>query len=265
MNTWINLTYFNDEDIDVDEEIRQFEEEWEEPDEEDTPEVEEEETPEVEEGSEPESEPEAGEEEEEPEGEETPAQFDTQKQNQAFRDMRQQLEQERKYADVVRRIAKQQGVSEDQIIQNFEQKQMEREAKEQNVPVEMLERVKRLEKDKEQLETQTFQKDFNNNVEKTKEEFGLGDEDIKKVFSAYKENGWNPKEVSFDQAYKLSNFDTILEKRVEAEKQKQLEAKRKRKNGATIPDGKGGSPKTNTGNLSDEEHDDILKEMGLEL
>lgn len=243
-----NLQFFAEvdpeEEFDLDSFEKEFEEKWEEPEEEveeETPEQEEEEeeeTPEEEEESEPEQQ------EEEP-------QFQNEKQNRAFADMRRQLEEAKKYQGFLNQIAEQNGMTPDDIMKQYEERQIENQAKETGVPVEFMKRLNSLEQENEISKQREFETRFNTEVSQVVEKHGLKQEDVDKVIDYMAENRLDPRvtPVKFEDAYFLANKDTILAKEREQANQEYLSNKKKRQNTSAVPSGTSDSPNTEAADI----------------
>ena len=253
----LNLQFFNDggeSPIDLgDEELNQqyaeFEKEWNEQEQQ-----EEEETT-------------STDDEQEQQEEETTSTDDEQQQdhktNEAFKRMREELEEKSKYAKVIEEIAKQYGVSPEKIIERFEQQKLEQQAKEQNVPVDVLQRMNKIEQENQQLREEMHSKEFNAEVEAAKEKYELSEQEIKETIDFMGKKNF-PVGFSFEDAYKLQNHDKIVEQEKEKAQQEYLENKKKRQEKSDQVDTKGQSPKTSSNEvLTDDEYKSILKDMDI--
>lgn len=257
-----NLQFFGDDDFDLESFQAEFESNWT-----DEPIEELEETEDIvyEEVENPVEEPEVPNEvepsETEPQ-EETP-QFQTQKQNEAFANMRKQMQEAKKYQDFLARIAEESGTSPEDLMKQYEERQLEQQAEQRGVPVDILKRLNALETENKTVKEQAFAEKFNMQVESTKEKYKLNDEDLGKVFDYMAQNGLDPQQVPirFEDAYFLANRDNILKQTEEKAKQSYLAEKKKRQNSSAPPIGTSDSP-NNPDSVSDEEVLQALKDLG---
>lgn len=170
---------------------------------------------------------------------------DTQKRNRAFADMRKKAEENQKYADFINQLAEQNGVAPQEIIERFEQRKLEQEAEKQNVPVDVLKRLKTLEEENRQVKESSFVEKFNAEVESVISQHGLRDEDVQQVFSYMHEKGLvvdGKPTIPFEDAYFLANRPNIIQREVEKSRQQELAEKRKRQTSSAIPSGNSVSP-----------------------
>jgi hypothetical protein len=140
----LDLQLFADgeDDLDLDSMMEEFESEWNDEDE----------VEETEESTPTDDESQDAEEQEETQTEETtnPNDSDEHKRNQAFQTLRQQAEENKKYADFINRLAQDSGVSPEEILNRYQERQLEAEAEQQNVPVDVLKRLNTLEQENSQ-------------------------------------------------------------------------------------------------------------------
>jgi hypothetical protein len=168
---------------------------------------------------------------------------DQHKRNQAFADMRKKAEENEKYAVFLKTLAEERGMSPDDILKQYEESKLQKEAEEQNVPVDVLKRLRSLESENSQAKQEAFVSRFETQIEKTMEKYGASEDDVRKTFEYAGQNGidFENSNVSFEAAYKLAHLDTITEKAVKEAQQKDLSSKRKRQQDAGIPNGEGAS------------------------
>jgi hypothetical protein len=185
----------------------------------------------------------------------------TEEQNRAFAEMRRKLQEEAKYAALVRNIAEQNGISPDEVLNRFEQKQLEQQAEQQKVPVEVLQRMQKLEQENEMTKQESFKAQFNAQVNETVKNHNLTQADVEKVFAESQKQGIDLRSVPFETAYKLINLDNLVKKEVESSRQKELEAKKKRQTTSALPNDSGGS--SNEMDDIDEQVRAYLKEEGV--
>lgn len=224
----------------------------------------------IEQGEEVEAEPDTDEQQDDDDDEDIP-QFPEEKQNRAFKEMREkvkeyerQLAQERQLADLIRRIAERNGTTPEKIKEEFERRELERQAEEQNVPVEYLKKQIELENKLKQLESETFSKTIQQQAEELKEKYDLTDEEVYKVARYLDEHGF-PTTVSLEDGYFLMNKDRIIEEQVKKEQQKRLQEKQEKRRSAALPHGQASVSQTSSSNsLTDEEYESIKKQLGLD-
>lgn len=274
----VNINQFNeDEDFDLESFQKDFEENWNE----ETPEEETEETEEVEETVE-ETEQETVDEEVETveneqseetdeEGSEDLPEGDTSKQNQAFAKMRNQLKEEQALAGFVRNLADQQGVSPEELMQAYEQRKLEAQAEQEGVPVDVLKRINQLEEENRQTKQQAFSQKLDQEVNSTIQKYGLKQDQIDSVFSFMVNNGYVNEDqttnISFEDAYILSNKDNLINQAKEEGRQQYLKEKKNKQQSAAPNTGNSGGNTSST-NKTDFSEDDIMKEfakMGIDF
>jgi hypothetical protein len=237
--------------------LQEFEEEWD--DEESAEEVSEEteETQEVEEVSE-------SEEQEQPEV--NPNDEDADKRNAAFAAMRRENEANKKYADFIQRLAEEGGVSPDDLLARYEERNLQAEAQRQQVPVELLKRQNATESELHTLKEQMRAERMNAQLEAVTEKYGADDDSIREAFKYMVETGLDPRtadNVDFEKFYRAANLDTIIQNEVKTARQRDLEDKKKRQESASIGNGTSVSP--SSGDMDDDEFDSILKGLNMRL
>lgn len=183
--------------------------------------------------------------------------------NEAFATLRKERDSFKKYADVIMNIAEKNGITPDELVKNFENKRLEEEAKNQNVPVDVLKRLQSLEAENERIRNEQFSKQFNESVDKTKQEFGLSEQDVTATIDFMVKNGFADK-ISFEQAYKLANFDTIMTKAKEQAQQEYLEKKQEKQSTAAIPHGNQNA-QISSNEWSDDEFNKMLKTLDINI
>lgn len=195
------------------------------------PEMTEPETP-----SEPEDEPET------PEGTEpeTPQEPQKNTPDQAFAQMRRQVEQYEPIAKWVQDLAVQQGFSDPQeLINAFQQRQLEKEAEQAGVPVDVYQRLHQLETENKQKTEQMQAAQFNAEVDQVKAKYNLNDDQLTAVFQFMGQRGYDAGSIPFEDAYVLANRETLVQQAEDRGRQSYLEEKRKKQVAATPPAGTG--------------------------
>lgn len=257
----------NENEFDLEQFQAEFEQEWEEQEQETTQDETEEVIEETEitdeevVGDEEEVEPEDSSSDEEPETIHDP---DADKRNRAFADMRRQLEETKKYEAFLKNLAEQSGTTPEELMNRYEERKIEQEAKDKGVPVDVYKRLSELEQRDVEREQQILAERFNSEVERVIEKENLTEEDVENVFKHMAQEGLivdGRPAIPFEQAYKLANLETIVEKSKKEAVQDNLEQKRKRQQSSAIPSGASVTPTSNE--LSDEDVDKILESMDL--
>lgn len=246
-----------DDSLDLDSMLAEFESEWTED--------------EVEDSNEPDQSDEVADDEaleEEQEETETPNpnDDDAEKRNRAFADLRRQAEENRKYADFINTLAQEGGVTPDEILARYQERQLTAKAQAEGIPVEHLKRQTETESRLEQLENQIRAERMNTQIESVVDKYQATDDAIRETFEYMAQTGIDPRtadNVDFEKFYRAAHLDTIIKKEVEAAKQKDLAHKKERQTNASIGNGTSVSP--SSGELSDEEFDAELARLGIRL
>jgi hypothetical protein len=259
----LDLQFFAaEEDLDLDSMLQEFENEWNDQDEEAT-DIEQEADVEVAE------EPEQQTEEplDEPQAETAnPNDQDAEKRNRAFADLRRQADENRKYAEIFSKIAEQAGATPDELIRQWEERNLQQQAEQQNVPVEFYKDSQETKARLGQLEEQLRAERMELKIESVKNKYGADDNSIRDAFTYMLQSGVDPRvqdNVDFEKFYRAANLDSIIQKEVENARQKDLENKKQRQQ-AAIGNGTSVSPSSG-GDMSDEEFDAILKQMDIRI
>lgn len=173
----------------------------------------------IEEGAEPggEADPPAESEPEPDDPEDVPAvPEDTKKANNAFAQMRLQNKQ---MHDLVTKIAQATGIQyndDTELLEKLNGEALEKLAKAQNVPVELLQRMESLEQYKSMYEQDRLKNEALAGFQSIQTQYGLSNEELQNFAAELDENGLNPfsQEVDVIAQYKLSHYDDIVEKKV---------------------------------------------------
>lgn len=173
--------------------------------------------------------------------------------------LQKELEESKKVASIFDEIAKEAGVSKEELLARYERQKIEADAERQNVPVEFLEKQRAMEKEIEQLRSFQEQEKFNLNVGSVINKLNLSEEDVKATLDYAVENGLDPVSVNFEAIYKAANFDKLVEKQVKEARQKELTDKQKRMSQATVTHGGSAAPSQ----AIDEDVQAFLKQAGL--
>jgi hypothetical protein len=259
----LDLQMFADgeEDLDLDSMMAEFEAEW---TEEETNEPDHSEESETDEALDSEGEPTTQEETEEKTP--NPNDEDTDKRNRAFADLRRQAEENKKYADFISRLAQDSGVSPEEILNRYQERQLQAEAEQQNVPVDVLKRLNTLEQENSETKEALRAERMEAQIESVKAKYGADDNTIKAAFEEMLDAGIDPRvqdNVNFEKFYRAANLDSIIQKEVENARQKDLANKKERQQSASIGNGTSVSPSSDV--LSDEDFDAELARLGIRL
>lgn len=266
----LNLQFFaqgEEDDFDLDAFQKEFEAEWDENNDDET-DVSTEDTEQTEEEIEVEKEEPEVEEPGDDEKQEdlNPNADDETKRNQAFANLRKQAEENKKFADFVQKIADSNGIKPEDVLARYEEQQLEKQAEQKGVPVDVLKRLNALEEENNQIKNQSKIEQFDNQVRSTIEKHELKDEDVRNVFQYMADNGYAKENdlpsISFEDAYFLANRDTIIQKQVEASRQKELEEKQKRQKSSALPSGNSVSQ---TDEITDEYVDEMLAKFDIRI
>lgn len=192
--------------------------------------------------------------------------------DQAFAEMRRKNEENEPLAKWVKEIAEKQGFSEpSELINAFEQKKLEEEAKEKGVPPDVYKRLSELEKENQQKDETMYKDRFNSEVEKSKEKHDLSDDQITEVFRFMGQRGYiddkSQATIPFEDAYILANKDNMLEKAKQDAQQEYLTKKQKKQNQATPNVGTNKEDKTGNTDELDYSTEGIFKtleKMGID-
>jgi hypothetical protein len=258
----LDLQLFADgeDDLDLDSMMAEFETEWND-EEEDSNE------PDQQNDEALETEPEQTDDETEQEQENpNPNDEDADKRNRAFADLRRQADENKKYADFISRLAQDSGVSPEEILNRYQERQLEAEAEQQNVPVDVLKRLNTLEQENNFTKEQLRAERMETQIESVKSKYGADDNAIRAAFEEMLDSGIDPRvtdNVNFEKFYRAANLESIIQKEVENARQKDLANKKQRQTSAAIGNGTSVSPSSD--GLSDDEFDEILKNMDIRL
>lgn len=144
--------------------------------------------------------------------------------NEAFAAMR---VQNKKMSEALAAVLQQHGLdpalanNPDRLIADAEQARLEKEAKKQNVPTELLQRLTRLERENMQNEQKRLSDLALQGFQAVKTKYNLTAQDIAAFAKQLQDAGTNPfeKEMDLEQHYRLHNLDKIIA----AETQKAVE------------------------------------------
>lgn len=163
---------------------------------------------------------------------------DTDKRNEAFAKLRREAEQYKQQSAWIERLAEENGMTVDELKQQYEERRLNKEAEKQGVPVDVLKRLQTLEEENQSIKQQTFAEKFNQDVASVIEKHRASEEDIRATFAYIHENNLTALiesgAASFDKVYQLAHLDTILESAKEQAVQETLTQKKKRQQEAPL-------------------------------
>lgn len=151
----------------------------------------------------------------------------TNKVNKAFAEMRVQNQQYQKTLNQLGQLLGAQDTKDPNAILDLVQTQIiQAQAKQQNVPVDLLQRLDFLENQYNQNQQQTVQQQAMLGFQNVKNQFGLNDSDLNTFADELAGQGINPfaQQVNLVDVYKNLHFDDLVQKQVE----KALQAERVR-------------------------------------
>lgn len=178
------------------------------------------------------------------------------KTNQAFKQMREQMEaykqtatQNEAYAKVIKEIAEANGITPDQLIQNYQDKKATQEAEKIGIPVEVYNKLNTLESEVKTLRNKPIEDKFNADIDSLVKQYNLQDDELRAFFVEANANGFDLTKVkSISKVYEFLNVDKVINKK----EQERLEQKEKiRKQAPLTP--------TNTAAVEVNEDDEIQK------
>lgn len=187
---------------------------------------------------------------------------DVHKRNEAFRQLRQERDKLAASDKFLEDLAKQYGMSKEQLMQRFQEDQIKRQAKEQGISEDQLRKMQEMERRIQEVETAKQREVFNIKAEALSTKYNLGEKEMIKIFEESARLGLditrNPDLLEF--AYRAVNYDNA----VNEGRQKQLETTKKRKATSTGATGtKGREPVTTDEEQWDQEIDKLLKDLNL--
>lgn len=185
--------------------------------------------------------------------------------NAAFAEMRRKNQELERKAQIAEQVASQYGMTVEQFELAYAEQQLQQRAETQGVPLDVLKRLEATENELQQTKTQAQQEQFWGSVQKVKDTFGLEDKEVESVFRFMGEKGmFNPRTglpaLPFEDAYKLANFDSIMERTKKEDNQKRLADKKARQKKTAIPHTNASTP-SNEGSEEDWTIDEVEKRL----
>ena len=187
---------------------------------------------------------------------------DVHKRNEAFRRLREERDQLAQSEKFLTDLAKQYGLTKDQLIERFQEDQLKKQAEEQGIPEDQLRKMQQLEKQLAEVEEVKNREVFNIKAEAIASKYKLNENQMTKLFQESVNLGLdifrNPNLLEF--AYRAVNYDNAINEG----RQKQLETTRKRSSTSTGRTGTRGSEvKISDEEAWDKEIESYLKDLNL--
>lgn len=200
--------------------------------------------------------------EEEPQGEQdqqqqesTPDLTEEQKRNAAFAQLRRERDEAARKAAWLEKLAQDSGMTVEELQQRYEEQRLKKEAEQQGVPVEVLQRLQKTEQENEQIKARLQAETFNKQVTETLAKYSGTEENFNNTIKYAQENGLfealKAGAVTFEAAYKLAHIDTMLEEAKKSAVQEDLARQKKRQEEAPLAVGSG-TPPSPTDDLDDQ-------------
>jgi len=162
---------------------------------------------------------------------------DEQKRNRAFAELRRRAEENERYAAFVKKLAEETGLEPEALIKRIEERQLQMQAQQQNVPVDVLKRLKALEEENRMIRETTAAQRMDEQIKNVINTYKASDEEIQNTFAYMLRNGVDPREnpmVNFEDFYRAANFDKIIERKIKEAEQSVLSKKKERQMKASV-------------------------------
>lgn len=161
---------------------------------------------------------------------------DAQKRDAAFASMRRELDAAKQQAAFVAKMAEHYGITPEQLQQQWHNDQLEQEAEQQGVPVELLREQANNKQEIEQLRSQMQTQNVQAQLAAVTQKYNASQEEISAAVDYAQQNGLSDLifngTVPFEQAFKLANMDSLIQKAEKGAVQKNLSAKKARQQAA---------------------------------
>lgn len=178
---------------------------------------------------------------------------DQQVRDAAFADMRRQMQEAQAQAAFVQRMADHYGMTPEELQQQWLDDQLERQAQDQNVPVEVLRKQNQLESEVAELRHQTESQRVQAQISEVMAKHGADEASIQSAVDYIQQNNLSNLVFSgalpFEQAYKLAHMESMIDTAKKDAVQKSLSDKKKRQQAA--------QPKPNGGSNASVDEDDL--------
>jgi len=191
---------------------------------------------------------------------------DLHKRNEAFKNMREQIKELTRYKEFTERMARDNGLEDpNQIFDMYNEQMLQKEAQERGIDLESMKEIDAARRQQEMQQIEAQREAFAKERQETIERYGLNDEQVEAVHEFAINN--NLQYLGFEQAYKLANFDNLIDNARNEGRQKYLTDKKKRQQSAALNAGNNNvnNSDVSTGDLTDDEFQKTLESMGIEL
>ncbi len=187
---------------------------------------------------------------------------DVHKRNEAFRRLRQERDELAESDKFIKELAKQYGLTKEQLVERFEKDQIKKEAEEQGLTEDQVRKMRDMEAKLQQVEETKDREVFNIKADALASKYKLSEGQMITLFEESAKMGLdiikNPNLLEF--AYRAVNYDEAINKG----RQKQLETTKKRSKTSTGQTGtKGREPVITDDEQWDKEIDSLLKDLNL--
>jgi hypothetical protein len=187
--------------------------------------------------------------------------------NAAFAQLRREKEELAAQNKLLEQVAAKYGMTIEQFQKAYQEDLEVEAAAAEKIPVEVYRKLNATEASLAQFKKQAATDKFNLEVEKVKNKFGLEDTEIAAVFDFIGTKGLHDPElgiptVDFESAYKLANFDNLMNRKTTEAKQKMLADKKKRQKKSAKPHNTNSNVSTATND--DFSVDDVAKQLRAE-
>lgn len=187
---------------------------------------------------------------------------DVHKRNEAFKQLRKERDQLAQSDKFLADLAKQYGLTKEQLMTRFQEDQIKRQAKEQGVPEEQLRKMQQMEQRLQEVEESKQREVFNIKAESLVAKYSLTEKEMTLIFQEAGRMGLdiirNPDLLEF--AYRAVNYDNA----VNQGRQKQLETTKKRSKTSTGKTGtQGREPVVTDEDQWEKEIDSLLKNLNI--
>jgi hypothetical protein len=143
-----------------------------------------------------------------------------------------QAQQNANFANVIKEIAEANGITPDELIQNYNDRKAAQEAEKQGIPVEVYKKLNALEQEVQMLRAQPIEEKFNNQMNSLISKYSLQEQDVKDFYLQAHENGFDLTKVKdIEKVYNFLNVDKVINQK----EQERLEQKEKIKKQAPLP------------------------------
>lgn len=187
---------------------------------------------------------------------------DVHKRNEAFRRLRQERDELARSEAFLQDLAKQYGLTKEQLIERFEKDQIKKEAEEQGLTETQVRKMKDMERKLQEVEETKNREVFNIKADALATKYKLNEGQMIRLFEESAKMGLdvlkNPDLLEF--AYRAVNY----EKAIDEGRQKQLETTKKRSKTSTGATGtKGREPIVAEDEQWEQEIDQLLKDLNI--